>query len=203
MAKALRFDRLVKNREIVGMLIEGSCQHRTRNGYKILPDYKYWKRAREFIASAINKDGKILDIGCANGFLLLCLQSWSGKKLVPYGIDSNPHVVVDAQRLFPKYKQNFTRMRIQELSDLPGKYDVIYWNVWDNWDFKTKEEIRPVRECLRHIKKGGRLILGFYHTDRGINAGKIKRLGKIGFKISGVLQNKHITHLMIAWMDKL
>lgn len=202
----LRFDELIKDRERIGMLIEGSCVSNIRNGYKVLPEYQEWKKHREFIAAAIHKSGTILDIGCANGFLLLCLQNWTDKKLVPYGIDTNYSAVSDARRLFPRQRRNFVNIGVAELAKpreygLPSKLDIIYWAVWDNFQFSIKENRKLVSECLKHVKNGGRLILGFYDPSRRKNLRRISQLRGGGFKIQKVIKNRYHHGLLLAILE--
>ncbi|UJR34638.1 hypothetical protein I4U23_027415 [Adineta vaga] len=55
--------------------------------------FQFWKSTRAFVIDAINKNGTVLDIGCANGFLLACLTEWLQEKsitIVPYGIECDP-----------------------------------------------------------------------------------------------------------------
>ena len=49
-----------------------------------------WRAARDPILDAIESAGDLLDIGCANGYLLECLMEWGrerGLELTPYGLD--------------------------------------------------------------------------------------------------------------------
>ena len=39
-----------------------------------------WRSEREPILDAIDGDGEILDIGCANGYLLECLMTWGRER---------------------------------------------------------------------------------------------------------------------------
>lgn len=125
-----------------------------------------WERGRCFIASTINHDGTILDIGCANGFLLKSLQAWCSYTLDPYGIDANDDDISKAKELFPDLTDHFITAQLHIFlknypSHFPQKFDFIYWAVWTNYDL-TKEEIH---EVLTHINENGRLILGFYPDD--------------------------------------
>lgn len=81
MAYSKEFRQIIKNREIVGLLIRGSHFEGRKGRYGVLPKYTDWEEGRRLIANAINNDGSILDIGCANGFLLRCLREWSSHKL--------------------------------------------------------------------------------------------------------------------------
>src|SRR5262245_18750715 len=68
-----------------------------------------WRAEREPLLAAIEKDGALLDVGCANGFLLECLLQWSqprGLTLTPHGIDMGPRLVELARARLPLYAAN-------------------------------------------------------------------------------------------------
>lgn len=194
------FNKLIEDRERTKYLIKGSGL-KNRN-------FEKWERKRRFIAQAINKDGSILDIGCANGFLLKCLQEWSGRKLIPYGIDLNQRRIKQAKELFPLQADNFIVKdvkKVQNLLDLteykfPPKFDFIYWNIWDPWKFENQEEVSFLKTFLKAVSDGGRLILGFYESDQEKNK-KIKKLKELGFKFSGTLENRSGKEIII-YIDK-
>lgn len=171
-------------------------------------NFEKWKQRRKFIAQAINRDGTILDIGCANGYLLKCLQEWSSHKLIPYGIDINRGLIKQAKELFPSQADNFTVMRVHHLSHLPecglpAKFDFIYWSIWDrgSWNFEDQRNVNALKTALKTVSDGGRLIFGFYESDKE-KITKIKRLKELGFKFSGVLENRGGEEIII-WIDKL
>ena len=69
-----------------------------------------WRAEREPILEAIEMDGDLLDVGCANGFLLECLVEWAGERgiaLAPYGIDQGAKLIEIARQRLPAYKSNF------------------------------------------------------------------------------------------------
>ncbi len=74
--------------------------------------YSWWKMHRSLIARAVHKSGSILDIGCANGFLLRCLMEWSSHALVPYGFDA-VHASIAIMTILAK--------RITGLRLMPGR----------------------------------------------------------------------------------
>ena len=46
-----------------------------------------WRRERGIVLDAIDEDGDLLDVGCANGYLLECLAEWGrdkGVALAPF-----------------------------------------------------------------------------------------------------------------------
>ena len=54
-----------------------------------------WTKAREVVVAPIERDGAFLDGGCANGYLMECVQRWAGKRglrVEPYGVDVVPEL---------------------------------------------------------------------------------------------------------------
>src|SRR4051794_20732491 len=104
--------------------MEGSCTPES--------GYGEWEAKRRFIAATIDHDGSVLDVGCANGFFLRSLQEWSGYSLVPYGIDIEEPLIVQAKNLFPEYKNNFCVLDVRSIKNIgqcmPKRYDFIFWN---------------------------------------------------------------------------
>jgi SAM-dependent methyltransferase len=180
------FNHLISDRDRVTRLLNGCCFHSS--------SFQFWGHSRRFIASAIDKDGTILDIGCANGFLLRCFQEWSGHLLTPYGIDLDESFIDEAKLLFPQHKEHFLQFDILELPEassfiLPQSYDFIYWAIWDNWTFQRQIEIRVIRTIQAMVKSGGKLILGLYHEDRSRSFAVIAELERLGFSFSNVVEN--------------
>jgi hypothetical protein len=55
-----------------------------------------WRLEREPILEGIDRSGSLLDIGCANGYLLECLVSWGRERhveLEPYGLDISQDLI--------------------------------------------------------------------------------------------------------------
>lgn len=150
--------------------------------------FNVYETTRFFISRSIDRDGTILDIGCANGFLLRCLQEWSGRTLVPYGVDKDASLIRKAKLLFSHHAGNFVVADLSIEPDLSRiwpstRFGYIYWNVWDNYAFKTQKETELLEACLRRVRRGGRLILGFYESDTNKSV-KIRHLLGLGFKQS-------------------
>src|SRR3990172_6019975 len=142
-------------------------------------DFLVWEVARKFISQAVTHSGTILDIGCGNGFLLRCLQEW----------------------------QNFAVLSIENLdklvsAGLPDKYDLIYWNVWDNWDFDSDRHLEILKDVMSHVRPGGRLILGLYYTESQYNLEKVNQLKSHGFPPDGMTKNSPDKWEIMCWFDK-
>jgi SAM-dependent methyltransferase len=85
---------------------EGSGKQGTRDD---------WEYARSHVADAIDRDGRFLDVGCANGFLLECVPRWTPHRLEPYGLDIIPELV------------DLARSRLPELRDRLFVGNVMEW----------------------------------------------------------------------------
>ena len=67
-------------------------------------DSQLWRDARELILAPVHRDGTFLDIGCANGYLMECLQSWAterGRQLSMFGLELSRALVAAARRRLP------------------------------------------------------------------------------------------------------
>jgi SAM-dependent methyltransferase len=65
-----------------------------------------WNRLRRPIADCIDRSGRFLDIGCANGYLIECVVHWTkerGLEVEPYGLDISAEFVELAQRRLPQW----------------------------------------------------------------------------------------------------
>ena len=144
----------------------------------------FWKMSREFIWRELPSSGAILDVGCANGFFLKCLQLYFPASRVPFGIDRH-WVVKLANKLFPEYSPNFLMVSIEEFLDQRLKiknakkhesfapifsidFDGIYWNFWDNLEVH-EASLALVTGLIKCLKSSGVLILWFYMPDAEAN----------------------------------
>ena len=158
--------------------------------------YSNWETNRIFISKAIDKPGTILDVGCGNGFLLKCLEEWSGYSLTPYGIDVDAAFIRQAKEYRSEYAANF---KVANVYAVPywyhlglrlwyfKKFDYVLWNVWDNYTFEERG-LDLFRYLLKKVKPDGKLILTFYAVTPGTNMAKITYLKNAGY-ILNVLES--------------
>src|SRR5262245_59123546 len=72
--------------------------------------HERWRVERELFLDALIEDGDLLDVGCANGFLLECLVAWAQERhlrLTPYGVDFGEALIDCAKRRLPQYASHF------------------------------------------------------------------------------------------------
>ncbi len=121
-----------------------------------------WDALRRPVADCIDRSGSLLDIGCANGYLLECCLGWTAERgiaLEPYGIDLSPALVILARQRLPHYADNlfvanawswspprrFTFVRT-ELVYLPAEHERAFVD----------------RLCATLLEPGGRLLIANY-----------------------------------------
>jgi SAM-dependent methyltransferase len=143
---------------------------------------EHWIENRQPIVRAIKKPGTLLDIGCANGFLLTCLQFWSEHQITPYGIDIDKISILAARALLPEYANHFA---------------TLYWNVWDGLDFVDPLYKRYAENAFAAVRDGGRVILGFYDTNHDAIRRQLEWLvGRFG-----AYRQKLTLDVIFAWWD--
>jgi SAM-dependent methyltransferase len=165
---------------------------------------EHWIEHRQPICGAIEKLGTLLDIGCANGFLLACLQLWSEHQITPYGIDVDAGSLEMARVLLPEYASHFAQCSLEQLPTraslgLPTRFDYVYWNVWDGLDFNEPQYQTYAENAFAAARDGGRLILGFYDTDHEF----IKRQLEWLVKNFGAFTGKLEPGVVFVWWDRV
>lgn len=163
-----------------------------------------WRAEREPILDAISEDGSLLDIGCANGYLLECLGIWGRER----GVTLDLHGLEYSADL-----ADLARTRI-------GKQATIH--VGNAWDWKppkryryvySMDDIVPVKWLSTYLRRlvadfaspGGRVILGSYGSrSRGERAYDVaKALEDAGLIVAGTAWggDPPLTHF--AWTDAI
>lgn len=104
------------------------------------------------------------------------MREWSKYKLIPYGIDPDPERLEGVAEILPEFANNFAPLGITQLGklasyNLPSQFDLVYWNVWDNFDPLVHKGY--IEQAFNVVKPNGRLILGFYCADTLENDKKI------------------------------
>ena len=162
-----------------------------------------WQAERGPILDAIKEDGDLLDVGCANGFLLKCLLEWGnerGLRLVPHGLDIGGRLIDLAKERLPEYAANF--------------------HVGNAWDWQPERKYRYVYmlyDCLpldyltegvsrlleRVVSPEGRLIIGSYgsKSDSVLPFDIGGFLEAEGFDVVGRSEGGEGPITKFAWLD--
>jgi SAM-dependent methyltransferase len=121
-----------------------------------------WEAERRPILDAVERDVHLLDVGCANGYLLECLVGWAaedGIALTPHGVDIGAGLIALARERLPAFADNMHVGNAWEWEP-PRQYDVVY-TIWDCVPADYLEAF--VHRLLdRFVTPGGRFVLGAY-----------------------------------------
>lgn len=162
-----------------------------------------WRAERSPILDAIESDGDLLDVGCANGYLLKCLMEWGKERdigIVPHGLDQGGRLIELAKARLPKFADNF--------------------HVGNVWDWQPKRRYRYVymlydclpidylAECAHRLLEQigapqGRLIIGAYGSKSDsippFDIGGF--LESAGFDVAGKAEGGIEPITKFAWID--
>jgi SAM-dependent methyltransferase len=163
-----------------------------------------WRAEREPILDAIPTDGDLLDVGCANGYLLECLVRWGkdrGLRLTPCGLDQGSRLIGLARQRFPGCADHFF--------------------VGNAWDWKPARRFRyvymlldvvPADDAPQHLSRvvadfvapGGRLIVGDYGShSRRIPARDVAAvLRTSGLTVTGEAIARGLHQTRFAWTER-
>lgn len=162
-----------------------------------------WRNERSPILNAIEDDGDLLDIGCANGYLLKCLVKWSGErglKLTPHGLDQGSRLIRLAKERLPEYSENFHVGNVWDWQP-NRKYRYVYM-LYDCLPLDYLAE--GVRRLLKEVvAPQGRLIIGAYGSKSDsippFDIGGF--LESAGFDVVGRAEGGAEPITKFAWMD--
>jgi len=171
-------------------------------------DEAHWRQARELVVDAIDRDGTFLDVGCANGYLMECIQRWArerGRVIEPYGLDISPELA------------DLARRRLAQWADRVYVGNAINWQPPMRFDFvRTGLEYVPIRrqrdlvERLLHevVAPGGRLIIGAFKEERDetrVEPSQEELAARCGFTIAGRSERPHYCDdylvYRVFWID--
>jgi SAM-dependent methyltransferase len=162
-----------------------------------------WRQERGPILDAIDGDGDILDVGCANGYLLECLITWAKEKgltLTPFGLDIGPQLIDLAKRRMPHFADHFW---VGNAWDWPAPRKFPY--VYALYDCVPVDYLAEYAERLlqRAVAPGGRLILGAYGS-RSQNLLPFDIAGFLrtsGLSVAGTASGGEPPLTAFAWID--
>lgn len=129
-------------------------------------DERDWERFRRVVVAPINRDGTLLDIGCANGLLMESVVMWAGQdghRVEPFGLDISARLAALARRRLPHWRDRI----------FVG--NALFWEPAARFDYVRTELVyvpttRRREYCHRLLQRfvapGGRLILCSYGSSR-------------------------------------
>jgi SAM-dependent methyltransferase len=136
-----------------------------------------WRAERELIFDAVTVDGDLLDIGCANGYLLECLIAWGqerGISIIPYGLDLGARLIALARQRHPRFAEHFFVGNAWDWEP-PRRFRYVYTLL----DAVPPDYLPPHlhRLLASVVAPGGRLITGDYGShSRGFPARDVEAI---------------------------
>jgi hypothetical protein len=178
-----------------------------RGGSGFRGDESRWERARRPMVSAIDHDGTLLDVGCANGLLMESLAAWAGEegfRVEPYGLELIGSLAGLARRRLPHWAD---RIFVGNVMDwrVPFRFDFVRAEL----EYALPQRRRKMVERLssEYLSPGGRLILCSYGSSRR-PAPRAEPVGEIlrdwGYQIAGEAEGTDTNGVIftrVAWTD--
>ena len=161
-----------------------------------------WKNERGLILEAVDGDGDLLDVGCANGYLLQCLVEWakeSGIRLTPYGVDLGTRLIELAKKRLPEYANHFWVANAWDWAP-PRKFRYVY-SLYDC--VPEPFLLRYIEKLLqRFVEKSGTLVIGAYGSNSQNRPAfdVAKALEEGGFSVAGFSSCGDLPVTRIAWI---
>jgi len=163
-----------------------------------------WRAEREPLLDGVSGDGNILDVGCANGYLLECLVQWGRErnlKVTPHGVDRSAALVGLARERLPRFAANLHVGNSWTWCP-PRQYEYVY----ALYDCVPLDYLAEYVDRLldRAVRVGGRLIVGAYGSrSRGLEPYDIAGfLESHGHAVSGRSSGGSPVVAHFAWVDK-
>jgi SAM-dependent methyltransferase len=159
-----------------------------------------WRAERSPILEAIGTDGDIIDVGCANGYLLECLVGWAherGITLTPHGLDIGPGLVEAARARLPG-----ASIHLGNAWDWtpPRRYRYVYALA----DLVPVDRLDPMVDRLlaEFVEPGGRLIVGDYGSrSRRITPRSVAAILRAHGLVAGETAGGDPPVTRFAWID--
>ena len=178
-----------------------------RGGSGFRGDEARWERARRPLTSAIDRDGTLLDVGCANGLLMESLVIWTGEggfRIEPYGLDLIPSLALLARKRLPHWADQIFVGNVMEWSP-PSRFDFVCANP----EYVPRDRRPDMIERLLndYLVPDGRLILCSNGSSRRPEP-KAEPVSEIlrhwGYEVAGeseAADTNGVVITRVAWTD--
>ncbi|MFC7619959.1 class I SAM-dependent methyltransferase [Microlunatus sp. GCM10028923] len=153
-----------------------------------------WERSRRPVAEAIERDGTFLDVGCANGYLMECVQAWCAERGIavePYGMDLGADLIRLARQRLPHWADRLWVGNMQTWTAPGGlRFDTLQVRPDAVLLERRADLLTRLRADL--LTDGGRLIVTM--SEPGPYGTAPALLEQAGFTVAGVRGH-------VAWAD--
>lgn len=168
-----------------------------------------WERARRLCVEAVDRDGTYLDVGCAGGHLMECVERWAtedGHRIEAHGVDISGPLADLARSRLPQAAERIHHGNVMTWEP-PRRYTFVR----SNPEF-VPEHLRAgqVTRILEHfLEPGGRAIICSYGSSRDPDnrPEPVARLvAEWGFDVAGSAEAVELNGVVVtavAWIDGL
>jgi 2-polyprenyl-3-methyl-5-hydroxy-6-metoxy-1,4-benzoquinol methylase len=149
-----------------------------------------WRWSRELILDAMPSGGSILDVGCANGYLMESLARWGVERRLavePFGVDISSRIAALARRRLSHWAD---RIWVGNVIDWrpPRRFDLVHTGI----DYVPQEKQRALIDRLlcEFVAPGGRLV---FRPERVVAGAPslLEQISALGYEIGGVIERTH------------
>ena len=162
-----------------------------------------WRAKRQHLSIPMDTDGSWLDVGCANGHLLVTLPRWAaerGVRIEPSGLELIPRVADLARRLNPELAH-----RIWTGSVMTWAPPMTYRYVTVPDDVVPRHHLGTLVDRLQDafVEPGGRIVISAYTGPGDRPRSLFDDLTDCGHPPSGTIHidRPNRNPLLTAWID--
>ena len=123
-------------------------------------DDMLWREARELVLLAMPRDGSLLDVGCANGHLMECIEAWAeerGQGVRVFGLELNEDLARVARARLPALAD---RIFTGNVSDWTPPHRFTYVRTGLEYVPPGRESALVARLMRDVVERDGRLVIG-------------------------------------------
>ncbi len=170
-------------------------------------DDVHWERARSLIVDAVDHDGTFLDVGCASGYLMECVQRWArdrGYQIAPYGLDIAPELAELARTRLPQWRDRIWVGNARTWVP-PMRFDYVRTGL----EYVPRQHQRDLIQHLLEnvVAPGGCLVIGTVNEETAhTTPWQEEIVVDWGFEIAGHSERPHYLGerllYRVFWIDK-
>ena len=167
-----------------------------------------WEKKRRVLATAFDRDGTWLDVGCANGLLMETLTRWTseeGLRIEPYGLDLSARLVDAARRRLPQWADRIWAGNVMTWEP-PLHFDYVTV-IADCVPANARSELID-RLVTKFLSSAGRLIFSIYIPRPPEPPAELPPasdvLRRFGYRVTGEDEARidGVLKVATAWLNK-